>query len=91
MPGAKLQGFDINRGYFRVWAADREVLFTTATIGTTDRYLAEQTILTALQTVFDDVSEWYVRVHEVEPLVASVFVLGPGFTQADADASMREP
>ena len=92
MPGSRIEGIASSRGEFRVWSADREVLHTAATLGTHDRYAAEQRILADLKATFDEIppGRWFLRVHQVDPLIVSVFILWELFTRERAQAVIRE-
>lgn len=92
MLGKRIEGILSERGRFRVWSADREVDYTAATLGTNDRYLAEQKILADLRETFDEIppDRWLLRVHQVDPLIVSVFILWELFTREGAQAAIRE-
>ena len=92
MPGKRIEGVSSSRGRFRVWSADREVDCIAATLGTHDRYLAEQRILADLKATFDEIppDRWFLRVHQVDPLIVSVFILWEFFTRERAQAVIRE-
>lgn len=90
MPGKRIEGISASGGEFRVWSADREVRHTAETLGTHDRYEAEQMILADLNVTFDEIPSWFVRVHSVEPLKVSVYILWELLTHEQAKASLRE-
>ena len=68
------------------------MLHTAATLGTHDRYAAEQRILADLKATFDEIlpDRWLVRVHQVDPLIVSVFILWELFTRERAQEQLRE-
>ena len=92
MPGRCIEGVSSSDGVFRVWSADREVRHTAETLGTHDRYEAEQRILADLKATFDEIptDSWFVRVRSVEPLKVSLFLLWELLTREQVKAVLRE-
>lgn len=66
--------------------------YTGAILRTHDRYEAEQRILADLKAAFDEIppDRWFLRVHQVDPLIVSVFILWELFTREEAQEQLRE-